>query len=245
MSYVKMRACMLAIIGLMLHIPSKAESSITVGNAPGEISAVNGPSAARVDLGACKFFINLSPGQAASFNDPDLIIYYSAISKNGEAYLSQEPSNSGESWGFEKNGSARDRWMGFMCESLENFSKLSPGSSDSQLKDSTPALDDIRQSNDLKCPATLTKEKWIPRPTLKKGEDYLFKEISGDGWSGFVVGYKASKKSKEMISIRFCAINGGHVLMGATENGYESLTLPINFFYELFKSLETIKFPDK
>lgn len=245
MIYVKVWACVLAIIGLTFHTPSKAQSSVTVGNAPGEMLAINGPSAPRVDLGACKFSINLSPSQAAIFNDPDLIIYYSATGRNGGAYLSQEPSNSGADWGFKKNGSARDRWMGFMCESLENFSKLIPNSDSSQPAGSTPALDDIRQSNDLKCPATLTEKKWTPRPILKKGEDYIFKEISGEGWSGFLIGRRAAKKPKEIASLRFCAISGSHVLIGATENGYKSLALPVNFFNELSESLATIKFSDR
>ena len=245
MSYVSVRAFVFAIIGLSLHISCKAQSDVTVGNAPGEVLTVSGPIAPKVDLGACKFSIRLSLGQMAIFNDPDLVIYYASFSKGGEAYLSQAQTSFGSSWGFEKKGSHRDKWMGFMCESSENFSKIMSRGDGYQQLESTPALDDIRQSNDLRCPATLTAGKWVPRPNLKKSQDFLFREISGEGWSGFLIGYKASKKSKSITSLRFCAISGSHVLMGASENGDHPLALTNNFFYELGDSLSTIRFSDK
>lgn len=72
----------------------------------------------------------------------------------------------------------------------------------------------------------------------------MFAEISGAGWVGFLIGYKASKSRKELSSLRFCALSGDNVLMGAAENSEQPLAIPVGAMGEIIKSLSTIRFSD-
>jgi len=219
-----------------------AQSIPTVSNAPGEMRNFTGPGSPILSVGQCKFSINIQAGQRAIFNGPDLVLYYSKTRQDQMPYLLQAETNFGYAWSFKKKGSRRDKWVGVMCENMEDFSKITVANEISK-KDHSPALDEIRQSNDMKCPATLEAGKWTPHPILKKGEDYLFSAISGDGWTGFLIGYRASKERGELTSVRFCMINENHVLVGAAEDDDRPLALPIHFFDELGRSLSTIQFP--
>ncbi|ANJ75386.1 hypothetical protein A9Y76_23090 [Ralstonia insidiosa] len=242
MSYAN--AWVLAIAGLIFQAPCLGQSLVTVGNAPGEVATVIGPSKFAVDLGKCRFSVDLLPSQRMTFNDPDLVVYYSGSKEGGEAHLRQAETNFGASWSFEKKGSRQEKWLGMMCESAENFSAQTLGRKTIEGAEVSSALSDVRESNDLRCPADLKDGKWIPRPILKKGESYVFAEISGAGWVGFLIGYKASKSRKELSSLRFCALSGDNVLMGAAENSEQPLAIPVGAMGEIIKSLSTIRFSD-
>ena len=232
---------MAMIAGILFHGFCLAQPIPTVGDAPGEIQSFSGPGSPILSVGQCKFSINIQAGQRAIFNGPDLVLYYSKMHQDQTAYLLQTETNFGYAWSFKKKGSRRDKWIGVMCENMEDFSKITVTNEISK-EDRSPALNDIRQGNDMKCPATLEAGKWTPRPILNKGEDYLFNTISGDGWTGFLIGYKDSKGRRELTSVRFCMINGNHVLVGAAEDDDRPLDLPIKFFDELGRSLSTIHF---
>ena len=233
---------MAMIAGILFHGFCFAQPIPTVGDAPGEMQNVMGPGSPILSVGQCKFSINVQAGQRAVFNGPDLVLYYSETRQDQMAYLLQAETNFGYAWSFKKKGSRRDKWVGVMCENVEDFSKIT-ATNETLKEDRSPALDDIRQSNDMKCPATLEAGKWTPRPILKKGEDYIFNAISGDGWTGFLIGYRASKERGKLTSVRFCMINENHVLVGAAEDDDRPLALPIHFFDELGRSLSTIQFP--
>ncbi|WP_199030606.1 hypothetical protein [Ralstonia sp. ASV6] len=177
-----------------------------------------------------------------TFNDPDLVVYYSGSKEGGEAHLQQAETSFGASWNFEKKGSRQDKWLGMMCESAENFSAQTLGRKAIEGAEVSPALNDVREGNDLRCPADLKDGKWIPRPILKKGESYVFAEISGANWVGFLIGYKASKSRKKLAALRFCALSGDNVLMGAAENSGRPLAIPFGAMDEVVKSLSTIRF---
>lgn len=234
-------ACVLAIAGLIFQTPCLGQPLVTVGNAPGEVATASGPSRFAVDLGKCRFSIDLLPNQRMTFNDPDLVVYYSG-SKGGEAHLQQAETSFGASWSFEKKGSRQDRWLGMMCEGAENFSAQTLGRKAIEGSEVSPALSDVREDNDLRCPADLKNGKWTPRPILKKGESYVFSEISGSGWVGFLIGYKTSKRSKDLAALRFCALSGDNVLMGVAENSGRPLAIPVGAMSEIEKSLSTIRF---
>lgn len=81
MSYAN--AWVLAIAGLIFQAPCLGQSLVTVGNAPGEVATVIGPSKFAVDLGKCRFSVDLLPSQRMTFNDPDLVVYYSGSKEGG------------------------------------------------------------------------------------------------------------------------------------------------------------------
>ncbi|WP_316856146.1 hypothetical protein [Ralstonia mannitolilytica] len=76
----------------------------------------------------------------------------------------------------------------------------------------------------------------------KKDGGYVFTEISGAGWVGFFIGYKASKNRKDLAALPFCALSGNNVLMGAAENSGRPLAIPICAMDDIKKSLSEKQF---
>jgi hypothetical protein len=182
-----------------------------VGNAVGEISKVSGPATVRVDLGNCQFSIALSEGDHAEYNDPDLVLYRASHSLADQdlPHLKQAEMTSGYDWWFEEPKAARVRWVGLMCGNTSDFR----WSSSPMRSEVSPELQDIMDSNSLKCPADFDGKKWT---SFRKGGGANFEDIDVPGASGFAVDIK----SKSGIQgSRFCFVNGENVLIGMSGGG--------------------------
>jgi hypothetical protein len=128
-----------------------------------------------------------------------------------------------------------------MCEGAENLS-WNAASASKQHEEPTPEQQQIRNSNDLKCPAKIRDGKWVLNDQGMKPENYLFKELKGANWNGFVVGYKNKKSRSTLQSLRFCLVHDNDVVIGASENYPKSLSIPISFFDRVQNLLSTIQF---
>ena len=204
-----------------------------VGNAVGEISSVSGPATVRVDLGDCQFSIALGEGDHAKYNDPDLVLYRASrsLADHDLPYLKQAEMTSGYDWWFEEPKAARVRWVGLMCDNTSDFK----WSSSPMRSEVSPELQDIMDSNSLKCQADFDGKKWTP---LRKGGGVNFEDIDVPGANGFVVDIK----SKNGIQgSRFCFFNGKNVLIGVSGGGANiqgEKSSKDSFLYPLLRSIQ-------
>ena len=131
--------------------------------------------------GSVGFPLDLLPSQRMTFNDPDLVVITPDRRRGERRICGRQRRILVASWSFEKKGSRQEKWLGMMCESAENFSAQTLGRKTIEGAEVSSALSDVRESNDLRCPADLKDGKWIPRPILKKRRELC---VRGDIWSG-------------------------------------------------------------
>jgi len=223
----------------------KGDFGVVLGNEVGSALSVVGPKSVTVNMSECRFKITLENKQSLLFNVPDVVFYEAetALKKDNLPYLWQAEMSAGYDWAFKKAGNLRDKWFGLMCESLENFSWNNDASSVSKQHDEvTPERQQIRDSNDLKCPAKLTNGEWVLNDQKMNSKNYLFKTLKGINWNGFIVGYKNNKFKSTLSSVRFCLIHDKKVIIGVSENYSKPLSLPASFFDTIQNPISTIEF---
>lgn len=207
---------------------------LIVGIAVGEMSGVKGPASMQVDMRGCQFFMKIAHGEYVKYNDPDLIFYRSRRTMKGRdlPHLKQAEMPSGYDWWFNEPKNAKNPWAGLMCESISNFKwSLNPGR-----EEISPELQDIMDSNSLRCPADFDGEKWVKRRGSAR-----FTNFNVVGGVGFMIDRKL--KNGEAGS-RFCFVHGEYVLIGVSggevgggDEGRESGGSIINFLKNIeFKS---------
>lgn len=216
-------------------------TSTVLGNEAGGVPHVPGLRSIIVNMDRCSFRIALKNNQNFFFNTPDIVFYESKTALKNPPYLWQAERSAGYDWAFQKPGNLNDRWFGLMCEGAENLS-WNAASASKQHEEPTPEQQQIRNSNDLKCPAKIRDGKWVLNDQGMKPENYLFKELKGANWNGFVVGYKNKKSRSTLQSLRFCLVHDNDVVIGASENYPKSLSIPISFFDRVQNLLSTIQF---
>lgn len=212
-----------------------------LGNETGAVSSVSGPRSVTVSMDGCLFRIALKNSQNFLFNAPDIVFYESKTVLKNLPYLWQAEKSAGYDWAFQKPGNLNDRWFGLMCEGAENLS-WNAASASKQHEEPTPEQQQIRNSNDLKCPAKIRDGKWVLNDQGMSPENYLFKELKGTNWNGFVIGYKDKKSRSALQSLRFCLMHDNDVVIGASENYPKPLSMPISFFDTVQNLLSTVEF---
>lgn len=184
---------------------------VRVGNAIGEISSVDGPAVILVDMGNCKFSMVIRGGDHVKYNDPDLVLYRAnrLLSEHDLPHLKQAEMTSGYDWWFENPKNVKAQWMGMMCDNTSDFK----WSSSPTRADVSPELQDIMDSNSLKCPADFDGREWRP---IRNKDGLSFKNIDLVGANGFVIGSKSKGEAQES---RFCFIHRENVLIGVSGGG--------------------------
>lgn len=223
----------------------KGDSGVTLGNEVGSTLSVAGPKSVTVNMSECHFKITLENNQNLLFNIPDVVFYEAdtALKKNNLPYLWQAEMSAGYDWAFKKSGNLYDKWFGVMCENSENFSWNDDAlSASKQHEEVTPEQQQIRDSNDLKCPAKLINGEWVLNDQKMNSKNYLFKALKGTNWNGFIVGYKNNKFKSTLSSVRFCLVHDKKVIIGASENYSKPLSLPVSFFDTIQTPISTIEF---
>ncbi|SAK59357.1 hypothetical protein AWB82_02664 [Caballeronia glebae] len=181
---------------------------LIVGNAVGEMSSVNGPALVQVDMGGCRFSMALGEWEHVKYNDPDFIFYRSKhpLADGALPYLKQAEMSSGYDWWFEEPKDANFPWIGLMCESASDFSW-----SVSTPPEISPELQEIMDSNSLKCPANFDGEKWVPRRKMNDEVPLDNFEVVQKG--GFIIDVK---EKNARLGSRFCFVSGTNVLIGVS-----------------------------
>lgn len=222
------------------------EHGIILGNEIGSVFSISGKNSVTVNMAACPFKISLKKDQNLIFNVPDVVFYESktVIKKNNFPYLWQAEMSAGYDWAFKKAGSLDDKWFGLMCENSDNFSWHDGSSASEQHEEVTPEQQEIRDSNDLKCPAKIKDGRWVLNDQKTASKNYLFKELKGVNWIGFIVGYKNNKSKSTLDSLRFCLMHDNKIIIGVSENYLKPLSLPISFFDTIQQPISTIEFVD-
>lgn len=217
-------------------------NTVVVGNALGNAQFVQGPVHTQVSLDNCHFSFGLLKHQYLQFNSPDVLFIESITAPTEKTlpYLWQAEMSAGYEWGFRKRGSLADKWFGLICESTANFSRLTPEATVQQVEVS-PQLQLIRESNDLKCPGTLTDNGWVAAPSAGRSEDYVFEAINGANWRGFIIGY-ADTSRHNFKRINFCLVHDDQVLIGTAENDSAPLRLSAEVFEGIKKTVSAIGF---
>lgn len=184
---------------------------ITLGNAVGEVSNVDGPAWIQVDMNGCQFFMKIDRGDHVKYNGPDFIFYRSnyLAADRDLPYLKQAEMSAGYDWWFEDPKDKKIPWVGLMCESISSFK----WSSDPVKTDMSPELQDVMDSNLLKCPADFDGEKWVVRQGVS-GARFINLDVIGG--VGFVIGDKMKNGGQ---GSRFCFVNGRNVLIGISGGG--------------------------
>jgi hypothetical protein len=116
---------------------------------------------------------------------------------------------SGYDWWFEEPAAVGVQWAGLMCDNVSNFN----WSSSPTRSEVSPELQDILDSNSLKCPADFDGERWVP---LQKKDYTRFQLIDTDGMNGFLID---SKSRSGIRRSRFCFVRGQSVLIGVAGGG--------------------------
>lgn len=224
-----------------LYADININHGITLGNDINSVLSASGKNSVIVNMTACRFKISLKKNQHLIFNAPEVIFYESktAIKKNNLPYLWQAEMSVGYAWAFKKKAGLHEKWFGLMCENSDNFSWTSKKTKEVSLEH-----EQIKNSNDLKCPASIKDGKWQLNSQKIASNNYLFKELKGANWSGFIVGYKNDKLKSTLDTLRFCLMHGNKVIVGASENYTKSLFLPISFFDTIQQPISTIEFVD-
>jgi hypothetical protein len=168
--------------------------AVMVGNATGQSPVVQGPVEASVDMTSCRFSMTLSQDQWLQFNSRDLV-FVAAKQLPGPSstpHFWQAQTLSGYEWNFDKSANLSQPWFGVMCENVGSFSTLTTQKPPS---DETIELQLLRESNDRKCPATLTDHGWLPTPLAGDPKTYAFESLEGKS-SGFIIGYHHKQQSQ-------------------------------------------------
>lgn len=220
----------------------QVDTVVNVGNKAGYFNTASGKIVAAIHQGNCNYSMFLLENQYLKFNTPDVVFLESNTkpNDNGWPYLEQAEMSAGYNWSFKKKGDLKSKWFGLMCDGIEDFDlQDSTGSVDSE--SISPELQDIKQANSLKCPATLTASGWVPTKNAGRPEEYTFQQLNGPGWSGFMFGFK-NKTKNSFGRLSFCLVEGDNVLVGAAENASKHLLLDYKFFDEIKMTLESVKF---
>ncbi|MGF6150729.1 hypothetical protein [Pseudomonas fluorescens] len=233
---------MLPSLAWAFSVEETLNSTVVVGNASGNAQFVQGPIHALVSLDNCHFSLGLLRHQYLQFNGPDALFIESITAPTEKTlpYLWQAEMPAGYEWSFRKRGGLSDKWFGLICESTANFSRLAPEATVQQVEVS-PQLQLIQESNDLKCPGTLTDNGWVAAPSAGRPEDYVFEVISGANWRGFIIGY-ADTSRHSFKRINFCLVHDDQVLIGAAENDSAPLRLSAEAFEGIKKTVSAIGF---
>jgi hypothetical protein len=181
--------------------------------------------------GCSKFSLSLSQGQYIVLNLPEMIFYESEneLPKKELPYLEQSPISHGYDWQFVNKGSKYTKWFGVMCGNIEDFSWDTD-------QDLTIEQELLMEFNQQKCPAKLVDGTWI-----KKDSVSYFKEIKGVNWTGVI---SAQYHAAAIASIKFCIIHNDHVMIGASENSPDRLSMPLTFIRTMENALMSIEFDD-
>lgn len=239
--YLALGACLLSISAVAAG-NDQGDMVVNVGNEPSNSISASGVAVVKVHQGRCNYSIELRADQYIKFNTPDVVFLESkSPPKNQDwPHLEQAEMSSGYDWNFKKDNNLRAKWFGVMCDGVDNFDLKQPSGA-SASEDISPELQEVKQANSFKCPATLSDEKWLPNKNAGKPEDYIFQEVTGTGWSGFIFGFK-DKARKDISRVSFCIVEGESVLVGAAENYPDSLLLDLKTFEGIRDVLSSIKF---
>jgi hypothetical protein len=220
----------------------RIDTVVKVGNGPDDSALASGKSAASISQGDCKYSLRLLENQHVQFHSPDVVFLESKIIPKDEhwPHLAQAEMSAGYDWSFEENKNFKSKWLGLMCEDTRNFGLLRSDQIKSADEDS-PELQFVKEANDLKCPATLTDKGWVPNSHATRAQAYVFEELVGANWSGFVIGFKGKAKGS-FSRINFCLVHEHDVLMGAAVNILKPLWLNQKSFDEIQAMLDTIEF---
>lgn len=220
----------------------RSRTVVDVGNEPGYSSFASGKTIAAIHQGNCNYSMALLESQHVKFNSPDVVFLESKTIPLDphRPYLAQAEMSAGYDWHFEENKNFKSKWFGLMCEGVEDFDSLrSDGNASSD--DVSPELQLVKEANNLACPATLTEKGWVPNNKAGQAHEYVFQELAGANWSGFIVGFKG--KAKDSFSrVNFCMVHEGNVLMGSAVNKLEPLWLNNKTFEEIQATLRTVQF---
>ncbi|MHC8369291.1 hypothetical protein ACYZT2_00385 [Pseudomonas sp. MDT1-85] len=229
-----LRGLRISFVALVQAGHAVAENAVLVGNASDQSQIAQGPVEASVDMTPCRFSMTLSQDQWLQFNSPDLVfVAAKQLPETSSApHLSQAQTSSGYEWNFEKSANLSQTWFGVMCENVGSFSVLTTQKPPS---DDTIELQLLRESNDRKCPATLTDHGWVPTPLAGNPQTYAFESLEGAKSSGFIIGYH-HKQQPQFSRIAFCLIQGERVLIGSAESGSAT---PLAISAEGFEQIKT------
>lgn len=221
---------------------AKAEN-MTVGGDVGDKNHVEGISSPTIKLQDCHFKMSLLSNEHLFFNDPDMIFYKydNKLSKKNRPYLWQANTSSAYYWEFKKKFNLQEKWFGLMCGVVEDFSWKNKIITYSNQEPITVIT--VRMDNDKRCPATKTDNKWTPNKKELKSSKYIFDELKGSNWDGFLIGYKGS--GKNLKSIRFCLVHENKVLIGGATNTSKPLKLHLSTYAEIKQTLKTLTFIDE
>ncbi|WP_155122964.1 hypothetical protein [Burkholderia ubonensis] len=213
------------------------ESTKTLGSGA-SIFKVDGPASVQVRMGDCNFSISLKDGEHVKYNDPDLVFYraFDSVSDYDLPYLKQAEMYAGYDWWFERNSAAHIPWIGFMCENTSDFK----WSSNPEIADITQALQDVMDSNSLRCPADFDGKKWVP---MSKEFDDHFATLDVDGAQGFVVDEPFEHHNRSVGGSRFCFVSGDSVLIGISGDGLMLPTKGDVSSNSILEILKAFKFP--
>ncbi|WP_339539618.1 hypothetical protein [Pseudomonas sp. RA_15y_Pfl2_54] len=220
----------------------QADGVVNVGNEPNDSISASGIAVVNVRQGSCKYSLDISKDQYIKFNTPDVVFLESKSPPKDQdwPHLEQAEMAVGYDWSFKKDSNLGAKWFGMMCDVVDNFDLKQTGE-DSGSEDVSPELQDVRQANALKCPATLSDERWLPNKSAGNSEDYIFQELRGSGWSGFIFGFK-DKTGKKIARVSFCILEGENMLVGAAENYPDTLTLDAETFQGIRDVLSSLRF---
>lgn len=194
-----------------------AESTVLVGNAPGQSTIAHGPTETVVDMDSCRFSMPLLQDQWWKFDDfyPVFIAAKQLPKPSSAPRLWQAQTSSGTDWNFEKRGDLTQPWFGLVCENTEYFSLLTDWKPP---EDDAFAVQVLRDDNDRRCPATLTDQGWKPNELAGRANTYTFEQWGGDKSSGFIFGFH-DKSKRHITRVAFCLLRGKDVLIGVAESG--------------------------
>ncbi len=192
-------------------VASAQNRSVVVGNAVGETSSVDGPATIQVDMGDCQFSMVIGEDEHVKYNDPDLMLYRSnrPLADHDLPHLKQTEMKSGYDWWFVEPKTVGVQWVGLMCDNVSDFK----WSSSPMRPEVSQELQDIMDSNSLKCPADFNGKKWI---SIQKNGDVSFENFDVIGASGFAID---NKKKNGTQGSQFCFVHGENVVIGVSGGG--------------------------
>lgn len=236
-----------SIVGCLISVPVFSSdtgqiSVVDIGNQPGYSAYASGKAIAAIHQGNCSYSMVLLENQYVKFNTPDVVFLESKTMPKDKSwpYLTQAEMSAGYNWSFKKDGGLESKWFGLMCDGTENFD-LQGASISSNSGEVSPELQDVKEANNLKCPATLTGKGWVPNNNAGRPGEYIFQELNGANWSGFIFGFR-DKMKDSIARVSFCLVRDSNVLVGAAENYSKPLLLNQKSFEEIKATLETVKF---
>lgn len=236
-----------SIVGCLISVPAFSSetgqvSVVDIGNQPGYSAYASGKTIAAIHQGNCSYSMVLLENQYVKFNTPDVVFLESKTAPKDKSwpYLAQAEMSAGYNWSFKKDSDLKSKWFGLMCDGAENFDLQGAGIN-SNPEELSPELQDVKEANNLKCPAKLTEKGWVPNSNAGRPEGYVFQELNGANWSGFIFGFRNERKDS-IDRISFCLVRDGNVLVGAAENYSKPLLLNQKDFEEIKATLKTVRF---